>query len=275
LIGTQDHWRGFYDAKRPCLADLVVQNRMEDIDALYLAHDDLSGKNFGVHAETWCVMPQVGTHLYLAIDAGPIFDPQGKLIAVVETLRDMTSHKKAQTELERLANHDGLTGIYNRRGFDDKLHAEFSRSSRESLPLSLAMVDVDFFKQFNDTYGHQAGDHCLKKVADALAKSTFRPSDMAARYGGEEFAIVLPSVDEEGAKVVANRVLKAVSGLGIVHSGSVSRGVVTVSIGVATIIPSAKSSEKELIQAADEALYRAKHGGRNRVECNTIAPSDP
>jgi diguanylate cyclase (GGDEF)-like protein len=270
LIGTQDHWRGFYDAKRPCLADLVIQNRMADVDDLYVEHDDLTEKNFGVHAETWCVMPQVGSQLYLAIDAGHIFDPQGKLVAVVETLRDMTAHKKAQIELERLANHDGLTGIFNRRGFDDKLHIELCRASRENQPLSLAIVDVDHFKQFNDTYGHQAGDICLKKVADVLAKSAYRPSDMAARYGGEEFALILPSVGENGARTVASRMLKAVSSLGIPHSGSSNGGVVTVSVGVVTATPTAQTSEKELIQAADDALYRAKHGGRNRVEVTRI-----
>lgn len=265
VLGTKEHWRGFYDTERPCLADLIVQDRMSEIDGLYVTHDDLSQKNFGVHAETWCVMPRVGTQLYLAIDAGPIYDAEGQLLAVVETLRDMSSHKKAQTELERLANHDGLTGIFNRRGFDERLQNEWSRTSREKQPLSLIMVDVDHFKRFNDTYGHQAGDDCLKKVAAVLAHQTYRPSDIAARYGGEEFAMILPSIDEGGASVVANRIREGIAALGIPHSASDHIGMVTVSVGVATVRPVQGGKAEELIRLADEALYQAKGAGRNRV----------
>jgi PAS domain-containing protein len=147
VVGTQEHWRGFYDAPRPCLSDLIVQNRMAEIDALYVKHDETTGGAFGVHAENWCMMPRLGTELYLAIDAGPIYDEHGKLLAVVETLRDMSAQKKAQTELERLATYDGLTGIVNRRGFDARLLAEWSRAMREKTPLSLLMIDVDHFKR--------------------------------------------------------------------------------------------------------------------------------
>jgi diguanylate cyclase (GGDEF)-like protein len=210
-------------------------------------------------------MPRIGTQLYLAIDAGPIYDAAGQLLAVVETLRDMTSHKKAQTELERLANHDGLTGIFNRRGFDERLHNEWSRTSREKQPLSLIMIDVDHFKRFNDTYGHQAGDDCLKKVATALEEQTYRPSDMAARYGGEEFAMILPSIDEDGASVVASRIRESIAALAIPHSGSNGNRVVTVSVGVATVRPVLGSKAEEVIRRADEALYQAKGAGRNRV----------
>jgi diguanylate cyclase (GGDEF)-like protein/PAS domain S-box-containing protein len=265
VIGTKDQWRGFYDTERPCLADLIVQDRMDEIDGLYVKHDETSHKNFGIHAETWCVMPRIGTQLYLAIDAGPIYDAAGQLLAVVETLRDMSSHKKAQTELERLANHDGLTGIFNRRGFDERLHNEWSRTSREKQPLSLIMIDVDHFKRFNDTYGHQAGDDCLKKVATVLEQQTYRPSDMAARYGGEEFAMILPSIDEDGASVVANRIRESIAALAIPHSASGAIRVVTVSVGVATARPVQGGKADELIRRADEALYQAKGAGRNRV----------
>jgi diguanylate cyclase (GGDEF)-like protein/PAS domain S-box-containing protein len=262
VLGTKEHWRGFYDTERPCLADLIVQDRMSEIDGLYVTHDDLSQKNFGVHAETWCV----------AIDAGPIYDAEGQLMAVVETLRDMSSHKNAQTELERLANHDGLTGIFNRRGFDDRLHNEWSRTSREKQPLSLIMLDVDHFKRFNDTYGHQAGDDCLKKVAAVLAHQTYRPSDMAARYGGEEFAMILPSIDEGGASVVAQRICEGIAALGIPHSASGTIGMVTVSVGVATVRPVQGGKAEELIRLADEALYQAKGAGRNRVVVYESSP---
>ena len=264
VIGTQEHWRGFYDAPRPCLADLVAQNRVSEISALYAAHDESSDQSFGVHAENWCMMPRLGTELYLAIDAGPIYDAKGKLLAVVETLRDISAQKKAQSELERLSTYDGLTGIVNRRGFDTRLSSEWSRASREHTPLSLLMIDIDYFKVFNETYGQQAGDECLKKLATSLSKAAFRPSDLIARYGGEEFAIVLPAIDEEGARVVAARVRNAVALLAIPHSGG-EGGMVTVSIGVAAVIPEDDKKPEDLIALADRALYQAKRIGRDCI----------
>ena len=264
VLGTREHWRGFYDAPRPCLSDLIVQDRLSEIDALYVAHDESSGQAFGVHAENWCMMPRLGTELYLAIDAGPIYDAQGKLLAVVETLRDMSAQKKAQTELERLATYDGLTGVVNRRGFDARLNAEWSRSIRDKLPLSLLMIDVDHFKRYNDTYGHQMGDDCLKKIAASLSKAAFRPSDLIARYGGEEFAIILPSIDEDGARIVAARVRDVVAALAIPHSGG-EGGIVTVSIGVSAVTPEADMKQDKLIALADRALYQAKRIGRDCI----------
>jgi diguanylate cyclase (GGDEF)-like protein/PAS domain S-box-containing protein len=264
VLGTREHWRGFYDAPRPCLSDLIVQNRLPEMDALYVAHDESSGQTFGVHAENWCVMPRLGTELYLAIDAGPIYDAQGKLIAVVETLRDMSAQKKAQTELERLATYDGLTGIVNRRGFDERLNAEWTRSTRDKLPLSLLMIDVDHFKHYNDTYGHQMGDTCLKKIAASLSRAAFRPSDLIARYGGEEFVIVLPSIDEEGARIVAARVRDVVTALAIPHKGG-EGGIVTVSIGVSAVTPETDMKQDNLIALADRALYQAKRIGRDCI----------
>jgi diguanylate cyclase (GGDEF)-like protein len=265
VLGTIQHWRGFYDAPRPCLADLIVQNRITEMSSLYVSHEDASGHGFGVHAENWCVMPRLGSQLYLAIDAGPIYDSHGKLLAVVETLRDMSSHKLAQTELERLASHDGLTGVVNRRGFDEKLHTEWSRSCREALPMALIMIDVDHFKRFNDNYGHQAGDECLKKIAAALMQSVLRPFDVVARYGGEEFAVILPSIDEVGASQVAQRILQTVTALAIPHSGAEDGQHVTVSLGVAAAQSLQGMHCEQLIAAADRALYQAKHTGRNRI----------
>jgi len=264
VVGTRDHWRGFFDAPRPCLSDLIVQNRLSEIDAFYTVYEASSGQVPGVHVESWCMMPRLGTELYLGIDAGPIYDAQGTLLAVVETLRDMSAQKIAQNELERLATYDGLTGIVNRRGFDERLNAEWTRSIRDKLPLSLIMIDIDHFKLYNDTYGYQMGDACLKKIAGSLSWAAFRPSDLIARYGGEEFAIVLPSIDEEGARIVAARVRDVVTARAIPHSGG-EGGIVTVSIGVSAVTPEADMKQENLIALAERALYQAKRIGRDCI----------
>jgi diguanylate cyclase (GGDEF)-like protein len=210
-------------------------------------------------------MPRAGTRLYLAIDAGPIYDDAGQLVAVVETLRDITAQKVAQDELQRLATRDGLTGVANRRSFDTALNTECRRVSREARALSLLMIDVDHFKRYNDTYGHLAGDECLRQVAEAMAQVTQRASDTLARYGGEEFAILLPATEPQGAVIVAERLRAAVEGLALPHARSDVGPHVTVSIGVASIDPARAAPPTELIGAADAALYAAKMQGRNRV----------
>lgn len=268
VIGTREHWRGFYDTPRPCLADLIAQGRTAEIDTLYADWDRAADDAVPAHgrrAENWCVMPQIGTRLYIAIDAGPILDASGKTIAVVETLRDMTAQKIAQDELRRLATKDGLTNIANRRSFDDMLAKEWRRASRESRTLSLLMLDVDFFKRYNDAYGHQGGDECLRQVAAAMNSVVKRASDTVARYGGEEFAILLPATELSGAVVVAERILAAVASLKLPHSGSAVADHVTVSIGVASARVTNSGVPACLIAEADAALYMAKESGRNRV----------
>ncbi|MBL8480539.1 MAG: diguanylate cyclase [Sterolibacteriaceae bacterium] len=268
VIGTREHWRGFYDEPRPCLADLVAQGRTAEIDALYVTHDR-AGEDaafaHGRRAENWCVMPRIGTRLYLAVDAGPIYDHHGKVVAVVETLRDMTVQKEAQAELERLALRDGLTSVANRRSFDDTLNAEWRRATRDGSTLSLLMIDVDFFKLYNDTYGHPSGDECLRRVAGALSKVVKRSSEEVARYGGEEFAVLLPSTDQQGACIVAERIRVAIEELAMPHAKSEVADHVTISIGVASMAVSLRGQPAQLIGIADQALYRAKQQGRNRV----------
>ncbi|MDP2135038.1 MAG: diguanylate cyclase [Sulfuritalea sp.] len=273
VVGTREHWRGFYDAPRPCLADLIALGRTEEMDAFYVEHEHAVEGATSVHglkAENWCVMPQKGTRLYLAINAGPIYDETGRLVAVVETLRDMTVQKEAQAELERLATRDGLTSVANRRSFDHTLNIEWRRVTRESRTLSLLMIDVDFFKLYNDTYGHQGGDECLRRVARALSDVVKRPSDAVARYGGEEFAILLPATDLEGSCVVAERIRAAVEDLALPHAKSEVADCVTVSIGVASTVAALDGDQSQLVGAADKALYQAKKAGRNRVV--TVAP---
>lgn len=181
----------------------------------------------------------------------------------------------ANRELSRLSSVDGLTGIPNRRVFDDTLVREWRRAERRNAPLSLLLLDIDHFKEYNDRYGHQAGDDCLRAVAGSLDRALRRSSDLAARYGGEEFVIVLPETDSQGARNVADKVLEIVRGLGIEHAQSRTAPVVTISIGVATATPARDddSGWKKLLGSADAALYAAKRRGRNRAEAARDEPT--
>lgn len=172
---------------------------------------------------------------------------------------------KANQELERLAFMDGLTQVANRRHFDDCLHQEWWRLRRLQMPLSLILCDVDFFKQYNDTYGHQTGDRCLQQVALTLQRSVKRPADIVARYGGEEFAIILPNTPPAGALHVAQRIQTAIQDLKLPHSSSQVSAQVSLSLGVASIIPRPGSSAAQLVAMADRALYHAKTQGRNCI----------
>jgi two-component system chemotaxis family response regulator WspR len=171
----------------------------------------------------------------------------------------------ANIELQKLAALDGLTGIANRRRFNEVLAVEWQRGQREKKPLSLVMCDIDCFKHHNDTFGHQAGDMCLKKTAAVLTEHLKRPADLAARYGGEEFVLVLPDTDAEGAMAIAEACRNHLETLAIDNSGAASGDVVTMSVGVATVVPSQDSSIEQLLERADRALYDAKSGGRNKV----------
>lgn len=265
VLGTRDHWQAFYDRPRACLADTVVQGRTDTLDELYETHAVPEDRNLGLSAENWCVMPRASKRLYLAIDAGPIYTDDGTLIAVVETLRDMTEQKLAQIALQSLVNKDGLTGLANRRSFDASIEADCVQGEREGTPLALLLVDVDHFKSYNDTYGHQKGDDCLKSVAKTIGAQVYRPSDLAARYGGEEFAVLLPGVDLDGALGIGERIRQAVVGLGIDHTGNPREGKVTLSVGVAVAVPGERLGPAAFISAADRALYAAKAAGRNRI----------
>jgi len=184
---------------------------------------------------------------------------------LLSSVRDITERKKVEKELQRLSFLDGLTGIANRRYFDEYLEKELKQAVRNGIPLSLIMCDIDYFKAYNDNYGHQAGDKCLINVASALQNALKRPTDIAARYGGEEFAIILPNTGKDGSAKVAEKLRSSIEGLGIDHSGSLVGKYVTISLGVATIYPELNSSSMALINASDRALYQAKNDGRNRV----------
>ncbi len=174
---------------------------------------------------------------------------------------EMESHRE---KLKHLANIDGLTSLANRRHFDEILDKEWRRLTRSKKPLSLIMCDIDYFKLYNDRYGHQSGDKVITQISVILKGIARRPGDLAARYGGEEFIVVLPETDEN-ARFLANRLRSEVEELGIEHKGSEAFKVVTISVGIATVRPDKKSSPEKLIADADKALYDAKMTGRNKV----------
>ena len=167
-----------------------------------------------------------------------------------------------------MASQDGLTGVANRRFFDDALAREWAQAAREGRSLTLAMVDIDKFKAFNDTYGHQAGDDCLKQVAGAMKGEIKRPADLLARYGGEEFVVLFPETDLDGGKKVADDMRQAVALLGIPHEAG-SAGRVSFSMGLASMVPEPGTGPEPLVARADQALYRAKAKGRDRIETAT------
>jgi two-component system chemotaxis family response regulator WspR len=167
--------------------------------------------------------------------------------------------------LQRLMNSDGLTGLSNRRHFDEYLELEWRRAMRDQTQLSLLMIDVDFFKTYNDSFGHLEGDEALRKVAAAIRDASSRPSDLPARYGGEEFALVLPNTSPGGARLVAEKLRQAVAGLKIPHIAPAEGSSLTISIGLATMTPVQGTDCRQLISAADKGLYLAKHNGRNQV----------
>jgi diguanylate cyclase (GGDEF)-like protein len=177
-------------------------------------------------------------------------------------------------ELLQLSATDGLTQVANRRYFDERFVSEFSRGSREGTALSLIMIDVDFFKSYNDELGHVAGDECLARIAISIRDSLKRPTDLVARYGGEEFVVLLPVTPPEGACKLAEEIRQNIEALKVVHPRSSIAAHVTVSLGVTGAAQIGKTSRREfLLQKADQALYKAKLGGRNMVKFETYEPA--
>ncbi|AVO46432.1 sensor domain-containing diguanylate cyclase [Phreatobacter cathodiphilus] len=193
-------------------------------------------------------------------------DPEtGRIDGVVAVSRDVTEHKQLEGHLSRLATLDSLTGLANRRFLDDRAERELVLARQHGRPLAMLLIDADHFKAFNDTYGHQAGDHCLQQIAAVIQAHAARPGDLAARYGGEEFALLLADTNEEGAGTVAERIRTSVEALAIPHMGNAAHRVVTISAGGACVIPQASGATVgELVRAADRNLYISKAEGRNR-----------
>lgn len=225
-----------------------------------------------------------GSLFWNEISISPVKDEQGKVIYYIGVQTDVTERIKAGEEkqryesslrkmnrdlhnlnetLHRLANLDGLTGVANRRNFDEYLAQEWLRMAREKQPISLILSDIDYFKRYNDTYGHLLGDDCLKEVAKTIQQAVHRPADLVARYGGEEFAILLPNTPLSGAIQVAEAILESIRQREIPHKASKVKPYVTLSMGVASLIPTHQIQPTLLIDAADDGLYQSKAKGRN------------
>ncbi len=208
-------------------------------------------------------VPTQGQPRHFAGVRFPIPGADGKPVGVCGFAVDVTERIELAKRLEKLATTDALTGLANRRRFDEHFAAEVTRAARSGEPLTLVLCDVDHFKRYNDHYGHPRGDACLVEVARVLESLVRRPADLAARYGGEEFALVLPETSQEGATKLAERLRGAVRELGFEHERSEAHRVVTVSAGVATVVGGGWTAD-EVIELADRALYEAKESGRDR-----------
>ena len=184
--------------------------------------------------------------------------------------QNITERKFAEEEILNLSRADGLTNIPNRRHFDEFLGGEWKRCARLKLPITLSFIDIDHFKILNDTYGHQAGDECLRTIGAILKEVTGQPSDMCARYGGDEFSIVFGDTTIEKSLDISMALLDAIRGLKIPNANAPTMPIVTASIGLATMYPTDLNSEIELIKAADSQLYSAKQNGRNQIEAKCV-----
>lgn len=188
-----------------------------------------------------------------------------EFVGLLSLINFFKYYEEVEEYLSDLAINDGLTKIHNRRYFDEILSVEWKRARRERSPLSLIMLDIDYFKKYNDTYGHQAGDETLVKVARAISETMRRPADIVARYGGEEFVVVLPNVPQEDAAKMSEIIRAKIEDLEIEHKLSSINKFLTMSLGIASMVPSSDSSPEELLNKADKALYNAKIRGRNCV----------
>ncbi|NTV13235.1 MAG: diguanylate cyclase [Desulfobulbaceae bacterium] len=214
-----------------------------------------------------------GATRYFIVTAKPLNDAKGKVVGIVESFQEITALKRAEealeesnSKLESLSITDGLTGIANRRRFDEVLEHEHARHARSRAELSLIMLDLDHFKMFNDCYGHLKGDECLRKVAQVMAECAARPADLAARYGGEEFVCILPETDSSGAVAIAEKIRQDIIARAIPHQESPVAEYVTASLGVATVQCTPADAAVDIVALADGQLYLAKSAGRNRVK---------
>jgi diguanylate cyclase (GGDEF)-like protein/PAS domain S-box-containing protein len=265
LLGwTPESWKG--------IDDWVERMHPEDRD--YVVNFCVSQSQSGIdHEADYRALTADGNYVWIRDVVHVVRGSNGDVEALVGFMFDISERKKneeallrLQRELEELSYRDGLTEVPNRRMFDVVMEREWANARRSGRPLSLVMLDIDYFKEYNDHYGHPAGDECLKRVAGMLGKAASRSRDFVARFGGEEFVMVLPETDAEAAELVAEKCRCLVLEEMIPHHRSKADPYLTVSLGVGTIVPTATDDQKAFIDAVDKMLYRAKQRGRNCVE---------
>lgn len=225
------------------------------------------------HEADYRALTKDGGYVWIRDVVHVVRDEAGKVEALVGFMFDISARKRSeeklaqlQKELEALSFQDALTGLANRRMFDTMAESAWQQARNTGQPMSLILLDIDYFKEYNDRYGHIRGDECLRQVARALRHAATRPADFIARFGGEEFVLVLPQTDAHSALVVAERCRTKIAEQQIDHDGSDVEDLLTVSIGVGTIVPGPEDALVEFIERVDRALYQAKQNGRNRVE---------
>jgi diguanylate cyclase (GGDEF)-like protein/PAS domain S-box-containing protein len=224
------------------------------------------------HEADYRALTKDGNYVWIRDVVHVVRRPDGEVDSLVGFMFDITERKdtedrllRLQKELEELSFKDGLTGIANRRMFDTVMDKEWRNALRQCRPLSLILLDVDDFKQYNDHYGHLQGDECLRRLARALAHAPMRPRDFFGRFGGEEFVLVLPETDAQAARVVAQRCQAMLAKEGIVHAKSRVHSFLTISLGIHTLIPTPDDNPADLIRSVDARLYQAKRAGRNCI----------
>ena len=263
LLGyTQESWATVND----------WAERMHPDDRAWVVDYCVSQSQAGVdHEADYRALSANGEYVWIRDVVHVVRNEAGEVQALIGFMFDISERKKTderlqglQKQLEDFSFRDGLTGVPNRRKFDAVLDEEWDLARRHTQPLSLILIDIDFFKQYNDHYGHVQGDECLRRVGTALNAVASRPRDLLARYGGEEFVLVLPATDEAAARRVAERCRQAIFKEQIPHAASTVGQLLTVSQGIGTIIPSASDTLIPFIDAVDRRLYRAKQAGRDR-----------
>jgi diguanylate cyclase (GGDEF)-like protein/PAS domain S-box-containing protein len=247
--------------------------RMHPEDREWVVNFCVSQSKSGVdHEADYRALTKDGEYVWIRDVVHVVRNAEGEVDSLIGFMFDISDRKQTeeklvrmQKELEELSYKDGLTGVANRRMFDSVIDVEWSNAQRNSQPLSLLLIDIDFFKQYNDCYGHIQGDMCLQQVGRVLDKAATRARDFFARYGGEEFVMVLPETDAIAAKKIAERCRKLIFKEQIQHEQSQISHVITISIGVGTIIPTYRDDRVEFIEEVDKRLYQAKQKGRNRI----------
>ncbi|QVQ28602.1 sensor domain-containing diguanylate cyclase [Achromobacter deleyi] len=248
--------------------------RMHPEDREYVVNFCVTQSQAGVdHEADYRALTKDNGYVWIRDVVHVVRDDRGEVEALIGFMFDITERKKTeekllrlQKELEDLSFKDGLTNIANRRRFDSSFELEWERARSERQPLSILLFDVDFFKQYNDLYGHTQGDKCLVEIAQTLSLALDGPRDLVARYGGEEFVVLLPEADADGARKVAERCQRLLQKKAIVHALSPHGRRVTVSIGAGTVLPGGPAERAAVIKAVDQQLYVAKNNGRNRIE---------